>query len=206
MDDKKNNDVIGVVPPVDDEIDNIGNINPEIEKVKESNVDEVEDDSIINPEVEEVEKSNVSEIDDIDVKPEKNTVYEKTMAEPINTDVQEDVEEVEKSNISEIDDIDVKPEKNTVYEKTMAEPINTESHQQPPINDDDQNKKVLAGIMGIIFGAFGVHNFIYGYTGKGIAQLLITILSCGLLAWVSAIWGFVEGIMILTDNIKPNKK
>lgn len=71
-------------------------------------------------------------------------------------------------------------------------------------NEVDQNKKILAGLMGIFFGAFGVHNFIYGYTGKGVAQVLITVLSCFMLSWVSGIWGFIEGIMILTDSIKPN--
>ena len=60
--------------------------------------------------------------------------------------------------------------------------------------------KVAAGLFGIFFGAFGVHNFYLGYTGKAVAQLLITLLSCGFLAAVSSIWGLVEGIMILTAN------
>ena len=58
--------------------------------------------------------------------------------------------------------------------------------------------KVAAGILGILLGAFGVHNFYLGFTGKAVAQLLITVLSCGILSVVSAIWGLVEGIMILT--------
>jgi len=61
--------------------------------------------------------------------------------------------------------------------------------------------RVAAGILGILLGALGVHNFYLGYNGKGIAQLLITILSCGMLAAVSSIWGLVEGIMILTKGI-----
>lgn len=60
--------------------------------------------------------------------------------------------------------------------------------------------KIAAGLFGIFFGAFGVHNFYLGYTGKAIAQLLITILSCGCLAMVSSIWGLVEGIMILATK------
>lgn len=64
-----------------------------------------------------------------------------------------------------------------------------------------QKSKIAAGILGILVGAFGVHNFYLGYTGKAIAQLLISVLSCGFLAAASAIWGLVEGIMILTGSI-----
>jgi len=61
--------------------------------------------------------------------------------------------------------------------------------------------KMAAGLLGILLGAFGVHNFYLGYTGKAVAQLLITVLSCGILAIVSSIWGIVEGIQILTGSI-----
>lgn len=55
--------------------------------------------------------------------------------------------------------------------------------------------------MGIFLGALGIHNFYLGYTGKAVAQLLITLLSCGVLSVVSAIWGLIEGIFILTGSI-----
>lgn len=61
--------------------------------------------------------------------------------------------------------------------------------------------KMAAGLLGIFLGAFGVHNFYLGYTGKAVAQLLITCLSCGILSPISAIWGLVEGILILCGNI-----
>lgn len=64
--------------------------------------------------------------------------------------------------------------------------------------------RLLAGLMGIFFGALGVHNFILGNTGKAVAQLLITVLSCGTLAIASEIWGLVEGIMILTGKINTD--
>lgn len=66
--------------------------------------------------------------------------------------------------------------------------------------------KIAAGLLGIFLGAFGVHNFYLGYTGKAIAQLLISILSCGFLAVVSEIWGLVEGIQILTGSIDTDAK
>ena len=58
----------------------------------------------------------------------------------------------------------------------------------------------MAGILGILLGGFGVHNFYLGNTGKAIAQLLMTVLSLGLLAWASAIWGFIEGVLILVSE------
>ena len=61
----------------------------------------------------------------------------------------------------------------------------------------DQKSKVAAGLLGIFLGCFGAHNFYLGYTGKAVAQLLITLLSFGILAPVSVLWGFVEGIVIL---------
>lgn len=70
-------------------------------------------------------------------------------------------------------------------------------------NDINPNSKskIAAGLLGIFLGALGVHNFYLGYTGKATAQLLITVLSCGVLSVVSAVWGLIEGIMILTGSI-----
>lgn len=61
-------------------------------------------------------------------------------------------------------------------------------------------QKLVAGLLGIFLGSLGVHNFYLGHTGKGLAQLLISILSIGTLAVVSAIWGLIEGILILCSN------
>ncbi len=65
----------------------------------------------------------------------------------------------------------------------------------------DAKSKLVAGLLGILLGSFGVHNFYLGYTGKAVAQLLITVLTCGFGAMISSIWGLIEGIMILTGKI-----
>ena len=57
--------------------------------------------------------------------------------------------------------------------------------------------RLAAGLFGIFLGVFGVHRFYLGYTGLGITMLLLTVLSIGLLSPFIAIWGLVEGIMIL---------
>lgn len=64
--------------------------------------------------------------------------------------------------------------------------------------------KIVAGILGILLGTFGVHNFYLGFTGKAVAQLLITVLSIGMLSFVSAIWGLIEGILILVSKPGDN--
>lgn len=72
------------------------------------------------------------------------------------------------------------------------------------IDNVNGKSKITAGILGIFLGCYGVHNFYLGYNGKAIAQLLITLLSLFLLSWVSAIWGLIEGILILTGSIKED--
>ena len=71
-------------------------------------------------------------------------------------------------------------------------------------SDGVSKSKIAGGLLGIFLGCFGVHNFYLGYTGKAIGQLLITVLSCGILSPVSAIWGLIEGILILTGSINKD--
>jgi TM2 domain-containing membrane protein YozV len=62
------------------------------------------------------------------------------------------------------------------------------------------DKKVVAGILALLLGAFGIHKFILGYTTEGVIMLVITIVSCGTLAIVPSVIGIVEGIMYLTKS------
>ena len=92
--------------------------------------------------------------------------------------------------------------------KNLKETVNSPENniEQTTPSDVGNKSRLAAGILGILLGALGVHNFYLGYTGKGIAQLLITILSFGLLSIVSGIWALIESIMILTDkNYKDAK-
>ena len=63
----------------------------------------------------------------------------------------------------------------------------------------NQRSKLAAALLALFLGAFGIHNFYLGYTNKAIIQLVLGILCCGT---VSGIWGFIEGIMILTESIR----
>ena len=59
-----------------------------------------------------------------------------------------------------------------------------------------ENKKILAGVLAIMLGGFGVHKFILGYTKEGVLQILMSFFSCGL----AGVIPFVEGIIYLTKS------
>ena len=58
-----------------------------------------------------------------------------------------------------------------------------------------ENKKVIAGILGILIGGLGIHKFILGYNKEGIIQILLSFL-CG----IGAVIGLIEGIIYLTKS------
>lgn len=64
------------------------------------------------------------------------------------------------------------------------------------INPAMQKSKLVAGLLGIFIGGLGVHNFYLGYNGKAIAQIILSFCF-----GIGAIWGLVEGIMILCGSI-----
>jgi TM2 domain-containing membrane protein YozV len=63
-----------------------------------------------------------------------------------------------------------------------------------------ESKRVLAGVLGILLGLFGIHKFVLGYTNEGIILLAITILTCGIGGAITSIIGLVEGIIYLTKS------
>ena len=79
---------------------------------------------------------------------------------------------------------------------------------------ETQKSKIAAGLFGIFLGAFGVHNFYLGYTGKAAGQLSMTIVGlltscCGigvLLIFAAEIWSLIEGILILTGSINTDAR
>ena len=82
--------------------------------------------------------------------------------------------------------------------------IKEENPKKEGVSVTTQKSKIAAGLFGIFLGGLGIHNFYLGYNSKGLAQLLISVLSCGILSFVSGIWGFVEGILILTGSINTD--
>ena len=54
--------------------------------------------------------------------------------------------------------------------------------------------KMVAGLLQIFFGYFGVGRFYTGHIGLGVAQLLLGWLTCG-------IWPLIDGIMMLMGKV-----
>ncbi len=66
------------------------------------------------------------------------------------------------------------------------------------------DKKIAAGICGILLGWLGIHKFILGYTTEGIIMLVVSIVvgifTCGVGASLMGLIGLIEGIIYLTKS------
>ena len=61
-------------------------------------------------------------------------------------------------------------------------------------------KKIAAGILGILLGGLGIHKFILGYSTAGVIMLLISLLTCGFGYPIMHLFGLIEGIIYLTKT------
>jgi len=57
-------------------------------------------------------------------------------------------------------------------------------------------KKLVAGILGILLGSLGIHRFYLGDTTGGILRIVISAVTCG----AGGIIGLIEGIIYLTKS------
>jgi TM2 domain-containing membrane protein YozV len=65
-----------------------------------------------------------------------------------------------------------------------------------PVGAPTESKRILVGIMGLIFGALGVHRFMLGDTKGGLIRIGISVVTCGVGGYV----GVIEGIIYLTKS------
>lgn len=68
--------------------------------------------------------------------------------------------------------------------------------------DPTLKSRSAAGILGILLGSIGVHRFYLGFVGIGLLQILVTVLTCGL----GGLWGFIEGILLLTGSMNSDAR
>ena len=61
--------------------------------------------------------------------------------------------------------------------------------------EEAHNKKIVAGILGILLGCWGIHKLYLGYTTAGIIMLVLFFV-CG----ISGLIGLIEGILYLTKS------
>ena len=67
-----------------------------------------------------------------------------------------------------------------------------------PLSD---KSKVVGGLLQLLglFGLLGIGRIYLGYTGLGIAQLVVGLITCGIGA---VVWGIVDAVLILTDKVR----
>ncbi len=84
----------------------------------------------------------------------------------------------------------------------QQQPQQQTQYQQPVQGGVEQKSKLVAGLLQLFLGSFGVGRFYLGYTGLAIGQIAATWLTCGL----GALWPFIDGIMILCGSVKTDAK
>ncbi len=72
------------------------------------------------------------------------------------------------------------------------------------LNPNYATKQLLSGYAAIIFGGFGVHKFILGYTAEGALTLIISIIggyfSYGFTFLIMQMIGLIEGMIYLSKS------
>ncbi|ADE55255.1 TM2 domain-containing protein [Coraliomargarita akajimensis] len=63
-------------------------------------------------------------------------------------------------------------------------------------------KKIAAGVCGILLGGLGIHKFILGYTKEGIIMLVVCLLGSLVIVgpMIMGLIGLIEGILYLTKS------
>lgn len=86
-------------------------------------------------------------------------------------------------------------------------PVYVQPQPQPPLyaqpappNYKPPKSRLAFILLGIFLGGLGIHNFYAGYTGKGLAQLLISVLTCGVGSLVVWVWVIVELCTVDKDS------
>lgn len=70
------------------------------------------------------------------------------------------------------------------------------------LDNKPAKSQILAGLLGIVFGAVGLHRMYLGYWGLAITQIIVTLATGGF----GVIWGFIEGVLIITGHINKDAK
>ncbi|QLE55346.1 TM2 domain-containing protein [Nostoc sp. TCL26-01] len=72
------------------------------------------------------------------------------------------------------------------------------------LNTSQPAKQLLAGYCGIVFGGFGIHKFILGYTTEGFIMLVISVVggsfSYGITLLIMQLIGLIEGMIYLNKT------
>jgi TM2 domain-containing membrane protein YozV len=79
-----------------------------------------------------------------------------------------------------------------------AAPYGRHPQTGEPLSDKSKTVGGLLQLIGL-FGLVGIGRIYLGYTGLGIAQLLVGLVTCGIGA---VVWGIIDAVLIFTDKVR----
>lgn len=78
---------------------------------------------------------------------------------------------------------------------------------EPPVK---HRRRILAGLLAVFLGIYGIHNFYLGYRSRALCQLLLTLVGglvtagvAPVLVWV---WALFEAVQLFTGRINRDGK
>ena len=91
------------------------------------------------------------------------------------------------------------PQINVVVQQTASPTTNVVAAGVQPYQTAPRSR-VAYVLLGLFVGVLGIHNFYAGYHGRGVAQLLISLLFC----WIGSpavvwLWNLIEVIAVNRD-------
>lgn len=107
---------------------------------------------------------------------------------------QEEFEAAKKAVLSGIDGEEDEP-----FDGPSEEPEEAE----PAASSSAEKSKIVAGLLAIFLGTFGIHKFYLGYADAGVTMLLVSIFGSLLIMLGPAVMGtiaLIEGIIYLTRS------
>ena len=119
----------------------------------------------------------------------------------LKKDIQEGARKIKEKAKEFAKEIDQNTQEFQEEAKSTAEEFTQGAKQAyQEISSDQGSKRIMAGVVAILFGSLGIHKFILGYQKEGIIMLVVSFLSLGFLLALVALVGIVEGIIYLRQS------
>lgn len=89
------------------------------------------------------------------------------------------------------------------YSQPNQQPYYQNQYTTPPMGYN-QKSRLAAGLLAILVGSLGIHNFYLGFNTRATVQLVISLagglLTCGVATIAMCIWAFIEGVLLLSGS------
>jgi TM2 domain-containing membrane protein YozV len=107
-------------------------------------------------------------------------------------DEDDDRKSSKRRRVSDDDDDEDRPRKRSRYNDDEDDRPRKKKRKRSKV----ESQRMVAGILALLLGGWGVHKFYLGYTGAGIIQIVLSLFLCG----IGSVIGLVEAIIYLTKT------